>query len=142
MNASRVIGLVLILIAGVFFLGLDGQGQDPASRGTAAVLGSDGVQRIEIAGGSYYFDPSVIVVKVNVPVEITVKKAGGHKPHKIRARSPEAGIDFSMAMKKAPRTVRFTPTKVGEYPFWCPMRFPFTKSHRAHGMTGTIRVVE
>lgn len=125
-----------------WLLGTAALGQQPQPGGTVAVIGSDGVQRVEISGSSYYFDPSVIVLKVNVPAEITVKKAGGHKPHKIRARSPEAGIDFSAKLGKAPRTIRFTPTKAGEYPFWCPVHVPFMKSHKAHGMTGTIRVVE
>lgn len=134
----KILGIAATL---VLLLGVSGFGQQ-AAQGTVAVVGPDGVQRVEIVGGTYYFDPSVIVVKVNVPVEITVRKAGGHKPHKIRARSPEAGIDFSVALHSAPRTIRFTPKKVGDYPFWCPERFPLMKSHKAHGMTGTLRVVE
>ena len=135
-------GGIPALILGLLVLVLPGPGQDPPAEGTAAVVGSEGVQRIEIAGGDYYFNPSVITLKVNVPVEIAVYKAGGRKPHKIRARSPEAGIDFSATLHKTPRVIRFTPTKPGDYPFWCPMHFPFTKSHRAHGMIGTFRVVE
>lgn len=137
MRTYGVLAAVLLLILGTAALG-----QQAQSGGTVAVVGTDGVQRVEISGGSYYFDPGVIVLKVNVPAEITVKKAAGHKSHKIRARSPEAGINFSVPLRQAPRTIRFTPTKVGEYPFWCPVHVPFMKSHRAHGMAGTIRVVE
>lgn len=135
----KILGIAAATL--VLLVGISGFGQE-AAQGTVAVVGSDGVQRLAIVGGTYYFDPSVIVVKVNVPVEITVRKAGGHKPHKIRARSPEAGIDFSVTLRATPQTIKFTPTKVGDYAFWCPERFPLMKSHKAHGMTGTLRVVE
>ncbi len=39
-----------------------------------ATVDADGVQRVEVVGGEYYFDPNYIVVKVNKPVELTVKK--------------------------------------------------------------------
>jgi plastocyanin domain-containing protein len=107
-----------------------------------AILGPDGVQRAEIVGASYYFDPDVIVVKINVPVELKVKRAGGITPHSIALKSPEAGIEFSVSLGKTPKTVKFTPTKIGKYPFWCTKRFLFLKSHKAHGMMGFIEVVE
>jgi plastocyanin len=117
-------------------------GQETKEAPTVAAIGADGVQRVEITGGKYYFDPNYIVVKVNVPVEFTVRKAGGATPHNIVLRAPEAGIDFAVSLKKEPRTIAFTPTKAGKYPFWCSERFLFFKSHKAHGMTGTLEVVE
>jgi plastocyanin domain-containing protein len=134
-------GRFLAFVLGLAVLGLAGLGQEAAPAGTRAVLGPDGVQRVEITGGDYYFAPNVIIVKVDVPVEIVVHKVGG-TPHKIRMRSPEAGMSFSVCLHKDLRTIRFTPTKVGVYPFWCPMHFPFSKSHRARGMEGRIEVVE
>jgi plastocyanin domain-containing protein len=126
---------------GLVLLGAAAFGQEAAPAGVRAVVGPDGVQRVEVTAGSYYFDPNVIVFKVNVPAEIVIHKVGG-TPHKIRMRSPEAGMRFSVCLHKKPRTIKFTPTKVGTYQFWCPMHFPFTKSHRAHGMRGRIVVVE
>jgi len=107
-----------------------------------AIVGADGVQRAEIVGGSYYFDPDVIVVKINVPVELEVKKAGGITPHSITLKAPEAGIRFTVSLGKTPKTVKFTPTKTGKYPFWCTKRLLFLKSHKAHGMMGFLEVVE
>jgi hypothetical protein len=131
------------LVLGLFVLALSGLGQDPAPAGTRAVVGPDGVQRIEVVGGSYYFDPNVIIVKVNVPVELIVKKAGGTTPHSIFLKAPEAGIDFNVKLGKEPKTIKFTPTKVGQYPFWCTKRAPLSsKSHKDHGMTGVLEVVE
>lgn len=102
---------------------------------------SSGVQRIEMIGGSYYFKPNDIIVKVNVPVEITVKKEPGAAPHNIVLHAPEAGIDFKAELSADPKVIKFTPTKVGKYPFFCDHRFLFW-SHRAKGMEGVLEVAE
>jgi len=135
---------ILIASAAILFLllGFIGLAQDAKEVRFVAVMGEDGIQRAEITGGSYYFDPEVVVVKVNVPVELKVVKAGGATPHNISLKAPEAGIDFSVSLGKEPKTVTFTPTKVGRYPFWCTKRFLFFKSHKDHGMKGALEVVE
>jgi len=107
-----------------------------------ATVGSDGVQRVEILGGSYFFTPNHIIVKVNVPVEMTVKKEAGIVPHNIRVKAPEAGIDFDIAMSSDPKTIKFTPAKTGTYPFYCNKKLLFFESHREKGMEGTIEVIE
>jgi plastocyanin domain-containing protein len=107
-----------------------------------ATVDPDGVQRVEIIGGEYYFDPNVVVVKVNVPVELKVKKAGGIAPHDITIKAPEAGIDFSESLSTEPRVIKFTPTKTGKYEFKCTKRFLFFKSHEKRGMHGMLEVVE
>lgn len=137
MRMSRVSAAILLL-----FLGSVGFGQQAAKNRFVAVVGPDGVQRVEITGGSYYFDPDEIVVKVNVPVQLIVKKAGGATPHSMALKAPEAGIEFHVSLGKTPKTINFTPTKVGTYPFWCTKKLPFMKSHKDHGMTGVIEVVE
>jgi len=101
----------------------------------------DGVQRVEIVSGSYFYRPNHIVVKVNVPVEMKVSKESGVVPHDIVAKSPEAGIEFQESLGTSPRTIKFTPTRVGTYPFWCSHKAPFSKSHREKGMEGVIEVV-
>jgi len=137
MGIIRALGAVFILLLGVL-----AAGQDATENRYLAAIGEDGVQRAEITGGSYYFYPDVVVVKVNVPVELTVKKAGGATPHNISLQAPEAGIDFSVALRKEPKSIRFTPTKVGKFPFWCTKRFLFFKSHKDHGMMGMLEVVD
>ncbi|HMA53362.1 MAG TPA: quinol oxidase, partial [Acidobacteriota bacterium] len=75
-------------------------------------------------------------------VELKVKKEGG-TPHGILLKAPEAGIDFDVTLGKDPKSITFTPTKVGTYPFWCPKRAPLSKkSHKDHGMTGVLEVVD
>lgn len=107
-----------------------------------AAVDADGVQRAEMVGGDYYYDPNYIIVKVNKPVELKVKKAAGYIPHNLLAKAPEAGISFSIELKSDPQTVRFTPTKTGKYPIYCDKSLLFFKTHREKGMEGMIEVVE
>jgi len=105
-----------------------------------AKIDPDGVQRVEILAGSYFFDPSTIIVKVNVPVELKIRKEPGMIPHDIVLKAPEAGIDFAVELKETPETIKFTPTKVGTYPFDCDKKLLFFESHKDKGMTGTLEV--
>jgi len=102
----------------------------------------DGVQRVEILAGSYFFDPNVIIVKVNVPVELKVRKEPGMIPHDIVLKAPEAGIDFQQELKETPEIIKFTPMKTGIYPLTCDKKLLFFESHKDKGMTGTLEVRE
>jgi plastocyanin len=107
-----------------------------------ATVGPDGVQHVEIMGGEYYFDPNYIVVKVNVPVELSVKKAKGYVPHNIEVKAPDAGMDFKVDLSdKAAKSVTFTPSKVGKYEMLCDKKVLWFKSHKDRGMDGFIEVV-
>ncbi len=101
---------------------------------------SDGVQKIEILGGDYFFDPDHIIVKANVPVEITIKKDSIIVPHNITIEAPEAGIEVSESLSRTPEVIRFTPTKPGKYAFYCTKKLFFSKSHREKGMEGVLEV--
>jgi plastocyanin domain-containing protein len=107
-----------------------------------AKIDPDGVQRVEILGGSYFFDPNYIVVKVNVPVELLLKKESGYTPHNFILNAPEAGIEVMREMGKEPGTIKFTPTKPGKYEFHCDKKLLFFKSHREKGMEGILEVTE
>jgi plastocyanin len=115
---------------------------EPAPRAVTATVDSDGVQRVEMVGGGYFFDPYQVTVKVGVPVELTVRKEGGMVPHDIVMRAPEAGIDFEEKLETRPKVIRFTPTKTGKYPFYCDKKLLFLESHREKGMEGILEVVE
>jgi plastocyanin domain-containing protein len=105
-------------------------------------IASDGVQRVEMLGGNYFFKPKYIIVKVNVPVEIIIKKESGVAPHDIVLKAPEAGIDIAENLASEPKTIRFTPTKKGKYEFTCDKKLLFFKSHKDRGMAGMLEVVE
>jgi len=107
-----------------------------------ATLGKDGVQRAELTGGDYYFKPKWLVLRLNVPVELTVKKEPGFVPHNIVMDVPEAGMVFEIDFDKAGEVIMFTPTLAGTYEFYCNKKLLFFKSHRDRGMEGIIEVVE
>lgn len=107
-----------------------------------ATIGEDGVQRVEMVGGGYFYKPNHIIVKVNVPVELKVKKEGGIVPHDLVIDAPDAGIAVRESLSSEPKVIRITPTKVGKYPFYCSKKPPFFKSHREKGMEGVLEVVE
>ena len=145
-----VVALAILLWSGFAAFGEEpksGVAQHEHAKGkenrVVATVDADGVQRAEVIGGDYYFDPNYIVVKVNKPVELTVKKASGFIPHDMLVKAPEAGIDFKTDLDaKKPEVIKFTPTKVGKYPMACDKKLLFFNSHRDKGMEGTIEVVE
>ena len=107
-----------------------------------ATIDKDGVQQVEVVGESYFFTPSRIIVKVNVPVELKVRKGSGIIPHSIVMKAPDAGIGFRVALSEEPQVVRFTPTKTGLYPYYCDKKLLFFESHREKGMEGILEVTE
>lgn len=117
------------------------QGADAPVKRFVATIGPDGVQKVDMVGGGYYFDPNVVVVKVNVPVELRVRKDAGFVPHDISLKAPEAGINFTESLSAEPKTIRFTPTKTGTYEFDCTKKLLWFESHKDKGMHGTLEVV-
>lgn len=107
-----------------------------------AVINKDGVQRVEMMGGKYFYIPNHIIVKKNVPVELVVRKEPGMVPHDIVIKAPEAGIVFEESLEEKSKTIRFTPTKTGSFPFYCSKKLLFLPSHREEGMEGVLEVTE
>ena len=108
-----------------------------------ATVEKDGVQHIPILAGSYFFKPNRIVVKKNVPVELSVSLKSGIAPHTIVAQVPDASIAFDEPLSSsAAKIITFTPTAAGEYVFYCKNKLLFLRSHRERGMQGVIEVVE
>ncbi len=107
-----------------------------------AAVDKDGIQRVEVVGGSYYFKPNYIILKVNVPAELKVRKESGITPHNLVINSPEAKMKIRINLSTDPQVVTFTPNKIGKFPFYCDKKFLFFESHRDKGMEGTIEVRE
>jgi len=141
----KILGMffsVMILVCGFTGVIPAAEEKPKEEKLSTATIDKDGVQRVEIVGGGYFFNPNHIIVKVNVPVELKVRKEGGIVPHDIVMKAYEAGIDFSVSLSKETQVVRFTPTKTGSYPFYCSKKLLFFESHREKGMEGTLEVVE
>ena len=133
----------IVLVLGMMLLAVSALADEQfVEKRFVATVDADGVQRVSVLGGAYFFDPNVIVVKVNVPVELSVRKESGITPHSISIKAPEAGIDFMVKLSTDPTVVKFMPTKAGKYPFECTERFLFFKSHKDRGMHGVLEVVD
>ena len=119
--------------------------ESPGGKRLIIGIDPDGVQRVEINAGEYFFEPNTIVMRMNMPVELLVRKtdkSSGIIPHNITVKAPEAGIDFSVDLKKEPKSIKFTPTKTGTYEFYCGKKAPLGKTHKEKGMKGTFEVVQ
>jgi plastocyanin len=102
---------------------------------------ADGVQRIRIVAGSYFFKPNHLVVKVNVPVELTASRESGITPHDLVIRADEAGLAVKEDLGSEPKKITFTATKPGKYAIYCSKKLPFVAGHREKGMEGVLEVV-
>jgi len=107
-----------------------------------AVIDADGKQRVRILGGSYFFKPNHIIVKANVPVELSANLEPGIVPHTLVVDGAEAGIAIDTVLGTEAKTFAFTATSTGKYPIYCKNRLLFFKSHREKGMAGILEVVE
>lgn len=104
------------------------------------VAETNGVQRVELTAGSYFFKPEHIIVKAGVPVELAIRNESRLVPHNFVMKSPEAGMEFSEKLSDSLTIVRFTPSLPGKYTFYCDKKLLFFKSHRDRGMEGVIEV--
>jgi len=102
---------------------------------------ADGVQRITLTSGSYFFKPGRIVVKANVPVELLASRESGITPHNLVIQAPEAGVTVDQELAVEPKKIAFVATKPGKYPFYCSKKLPFMAGHREKGMEGVLEVV-
>jgi len=86
---------------------------------------------------SFFFKPSHIQVVAGMPVRMTLKSGAFIIPHNFSIHAPDAGIDINADIGHGKTVVvEFTPTKAGEYPFYCGK-----DGHAEKGMTGTLVVV-
>jgi plastocyanin len=107
---------------------------------TRVPVDADGVQRVTIVGGSYFFRPALVIVRADVPVELTVSAEPGVVPHSFEIDAPQAGIAVHTELTTTPRTLRFTPTQPGRFAYYCTHRLLFLRSHRERGMAGVLVV--
>lgn len=108
-------------------------------REATARMDADGVQKVDIDVHSFYFDPNRITVEAGKPVDLTLHFKPLFTPHNMTCDASEAGIEIDRSVGiisfNHTKHVRFTPTKAGEYDFYCGV-----DSHMKKGMTGTIVV--
>lgn len=106
-------------------------GQMKTSRAT---IGEDGIQRVEVVAGKKYFNPDYILLKVNVPVELKVRKDEGMATSSLVINRPDAGFDIKEYLSEDPKIISFTPVKTG--------KFLFSFDQQASGMIGFFEVTK
>lgn len=102
-----------------------------------------GLQRAEIIADSYSYTPDHLIVKLNVPVELTIHSKTWIVPHNFVLKDADAGLDIKQDIPAGKSVVvKFTPTRSGKFKFYCDKRLLFFKSHEDRGMKGIIEVRE
>lgn len=86
-----------------------------------AATGKDGVQRVNIRCGPDFFDPRHIVVRLNVPVALSISTTQNLSAHSfVIGRSGNSAIRADKpALTPTPKSVTFTPDTVGDFPLAC-----------------------
>ena len=115
--------------------------QQPQKESQSAKAEADGVQRIRVVAGSYFFKPNHIVVKANAPVELLASKESGLAPHDLVIQGPDGSTLVQEELSSEPKKIAFTARKPGKYPIYCSKKPPFMASHRERGMEGVLEVV-
>ena len=130
--------LVILTVLATVLAGCSSGLKHPVHEVTATA-GPDQVQHVRVTAHSFWFEPNRIVVKRGIPVELTVKNGAFLVPHAFDCVAKEAGIDLDLrlGMFRGTKRVRFTPTRVGEYPFHCGV-----DGHAHKGMMGMLVVAE
>ena len=106
-----------------------------------AKVDADGVQRVEIVAGDYYFKPDHLIVKANTPVELSIRRESG-KPHNFVLKEPAAGLNIDQELSKDFETITFNATMPGSYNFSCSKKLLYFASHKERGMQGILEVVQ
>lgn len=102
---------------------------------------ADGVQRVALIGGSYFFRPAHVVAQAGQPLEVSVKVERGIVPHSFVLESHDGKRVAEVSLGEEPKILRFT-LPPGEYAYYCPKRLLGFKSHRERGMAGILEVRE
>lgn len=129
---------IAVLVAALFIADVSAANSERAK----VPIDGDGVQRVSVLAGGYFFRPGHIVVKANHPVELVVSKEQGFVPHTFALHIPAEKIDLDQDLGTEPRVIRFTIHQPGRYDFYCSKKLLFFESHREKGMEGVLEVVE
>ena len=101
----------------------------------------DGIQKVEIIADSYSYTPDHFIVSPDVPVELTIRNKSWIVPHNFVLKDADAGLDIKQDIPSGKSAViKFTPTRLGKFKFYCDKKLLFFKSHEDRGMKGIIDV--
>ena len=105
-----------------------------------ARIAEDDTLQVEVTLRNFYFEPSRIETEAGKPLKLILKKRSGFLgivPHDFNLIATDA--DLNVVAQKVPGgdgvTITITPTKVGEYKFFCSK-----DGHAKKGMVGFLIV--
>jgi len=97
---------------------------------------------IQVQLGDYRFTPDTITVQSGETVRLELTNTDKLTPHNLTLKSESAGLDVDVDVRAGKTEVLdITPLAPGSYEFYCNKKLLFLKSHRDHGMKGTLIVV-
>ncbi len=134
--AGITLGTLVIALA-VFWFGVP----EPAIGETSTPPAAERVIEYTILMRDYRFHPNDLTAVVGYPVVLTLINPERITPHNFTLEQGVAepvSVDIGAGETK---TVRFTPIAAGTYPFHCKSKLLWFKSHREHGMEGTLTVL-
>lgn len=136
-SVARFTVVLLLVVLGSNGCGTAGT-KMPVSEMTAKT-NAQGVQVVDLDVHSFYFKPNRIIVDSGKPVDVVLHFRSFFVPHNFTCVDGDAGISVSrsagfMSFHRT-KHATFTPTKPGEYEFFC-----HVGSHAKKGMKGTIVV--
>src|SRR5512147_1431627 len=107
-------------LAVLLFVGLFGcaSGNTRPPQTLEAAVDATGVQRVNVALHSFYFEPSRIVVRAGKPVELTLHNSSLAVPHNFTIADSSLSLAQDVG-RKGTHVVKFTPEHPGEYEFFC-----------------------
>lgn len=102
---------------------------------------ADGVQRVALLGGNYFFRPDHIVVQAGQPLELAVNVEPGIVPHSFVLEAADGTVLADVQLAAEAKTLRLN-LPPGKYIFYCAKRLLGFKSHRERGMAGLLEAKE
>lgn len=137
----EAVGITLVII--VVVLGLFGFGvpEPVLSQTSTPPVAAERVIEYTISMRDYRFQPNELTAVAGYPVVLTLINPERITPHNFTLETGAAEpvtVDIGAGETK---TVRFTPNTPGTYTFYCKSKLLWFKSHREHGMEGTLTVL-
>lgn len=109
-----------------------------APRGLPA---AEAVRTIPVELGDYTFVPDRITVQRGETVRLELANTDFLTPHNFSIEDTQAGLDVDVDIGAGETTtIEITPRAPGTFTFFCDKQLLFFKSHREHGMEGTLVV--
>ncbi|MFQ5706601.1 MAG: cupredoxin domain-containing protein [bacterium] len=138
---TRTLSILFYLLGFVIFAcGTPGNKIAPTTE-MAKIANNDTLQAV-LTLRNFYFEPSRIVTEVNKPLKLSLRKRSGFLgivPHDFNLVAPDANLNILNQKVTGGDgvTITITPTKVGQYKFYCSKG-----DHAKKGMQGLLIVKE